>query len=348
MATQPQVMFEAPASYGVDYSNPYFNSDFEDEWEATHETHYSNPYSNPEYEDEWESHEAHYSNPHSNSEFEDEWEASHQVRYSNPYTSSELEADQFFFLGPLIAAGAKLASKLALKGAGKLAFKLAKKAISKAPKLLNKINKVQQFTGDRPTPSRQLPRQPNRVLREGEMETAALEAEFFGSNEFEGELAHHAAAHEIALTELLAHEAAQSESEQEAEYLLKAALPITIRIMSGSAKMPRQISPSLLQANARLVQGFYRQGRDGRQLLQAAPTITRRALASMRAIRKRGGHVTPEIMAQIMAAHTARVLSTPGILGPALVRNFAIRRSTSLPVRQLLRLPQRQQAVRSY
>lgn len=326
MAMQHQAMFDATDSNKAHYRNPHSNSEFEDEWEAVQ-----------------------YSNPYSNLEFENEWETTQEAHYSNPYSHLESEADQFFFLGPLIAGGIKLASKMALKGAGKLALKAAKKAISKAPKMLSKINKVQQnvqqFRGDRSGPQphqHRHPRQLNRFLREGEMEVAALEAEFFGSNEFEGELANHTAAREIALTELLAHEAAHSASEREAEYLLRASLPITLRIMSGRPTLPRQLSPPLLQANARLVQGFYRQGPDGRQLLKAVPSITRRVLASIRAIRNSGKQITPDLVSQIMDAHTARVLSTPGILGPALVRNFAIRRATSLPVRQLLRLPQRQ------
>lgn len=293
-----------------------------------------------------------------NLEFENEWETTDKSHFSHPYFNPESEADQFLFLAPLAAIaakklaaiGAKIGAKMAFKGAKKLAFNAAKKLISKAPKVLNKVQKIQdqvetiqQFRGDRsPPPTRPPQRRLDRFLREGEMEAVALEAEFFGRNEFEGELANYTAAREIALTELLAHEAARSENEQEAEYLLRTALPITLRIWSRRTKMSPQVKQVLSRANTRLVQNFHRQGRDGRQLLLAVPTITRRAVSTLRSISDSGGQLTPELVDHLMATHTARVLSTPGVLGPAVVRNFAIRRATPIPVGQLLPLLQRQ------
>jgi hypothetical protein len=310
---------------------------------AVHESnHYSNPYSHP------------YSNP----EYEDEWEVPEISHYNNLYSNPELEADQFFFLAPLAAKiGAKIAGKLALKGAKKLAFKGAKKMISRAPKVLNRVqqisNRIQQIrrnlpqqnsSGRKMQPQSQAPSwlpqarslvgQLSNLLREGESEAEALEAEFFGNNEFEGELANHAAAHEIALTELLATEAAQTESEAEAEALLRRALPIAIRVMSGETL--RQASPFLMQANRRLVRSLHQQGSDGREFLRVVSAIHRRTIASLRVIRTRGGQITPELVSQLMLAHTERVLGTPSILGRALVRNFAIRRATPIPVRELI------------
>ncbi|QLE55445.1 hypothetical protein [Nostoc sp. TCL26-01] len=303
-------------------------------------------------------HETQYSHLYINPGFVDEWEMPEATQYSHPYTNPELEADQFFFLAPLaLKIGAKIAGKLALKGAKKLALKGAKKMISRAPKVLKKIqqvrNKIEQVRSNLPQqnsvrrspPQSQAPpwlqrasrlvRPLGNVLRTGESEAEALEAEFFGSNEFEGELANHTAAHEIALTELLATEAARTENAGEAEVLLSKALPITIRIMSGG-KMLRQATPSLMQANRHLVRSLHRQGQEGRQFLRVGSAIHRRTIASLRVIRASGGQITPELVSQLMAAHTERVLGTPSILGRALIRNFAIRRSTSIPVKALI------------
>lgn len=298
---QHQAMFEAPA-HEAHYSNSY-----------------SNPYSNPEFEDEWETHEAHYSNS-----------------YSSPYSNPE--ADPFF---PLIA---KLGAKL-LPKVGKLVFRGVKRLIPRAKQMASKVvRQVQQSAGGQasggaaPTQiqtARALVEQLRSVLSEGESEAATLEAEFFGANEFEGELANHQAAHEIALTEVLAAEASHTESESEAEALLNTALPITIRVMGGSS-MLRQATPALVRANASLVRSLHRQGRDGRHLLRIVSAIHRRTIASLRALRRSGRPITPRLVSRVMAGHAAQVLGNPQILGTALVRNFAIRRGTVAPAKQLL------------
>jgi hypothetical protein len=285
-------------------------------------------------------------------EFEDEWETYEHSTYANPQFFQDpqffqnSEADQFL---PLLAVGAKIAGKLALKGLKKAALKGAKKLISRAPKVLNQLNKLQrldmrqsqaghpstqrvpQMAMQRPRPSRlqtarSLVAQLRSILGEGESQAAALEAQFFGVNEFEGELANHDAAHEIALTEVLAAEAAHTTSESEAEALLGAALPITLRAMGGSP-MLRRATPSLLQANVNLVRNLHRQGQEGRPFLRIVSAIHRRTIASLQAVQKRGGAITPELVSQIMRAHTSQILRKPQVLGPTLIRNFAIRRA---------------------
>jgi hypothetical protein len=284
-------------------------------------------------------------------EFEDEWETYEHSTYANPQFFQNSEADQFL---PLLAVGAKIAGKLALKGLKKAALKGAKKLISRAPKVLNKLNKLQrldmrpsqaghpsaqrvpqrvtQRAMPQPRPSRlqtarSLVAQLRSILGEGESQAAALEAQFFGVNEFEGELANHDAAHEIALTEVLAAEAAHTTSESEAEALLGAALPIALRAMGGSP-MLRRATPSLLQANVNLVRNLHRQGQEGRPFLRIVSAIHRRTIASLQAVQKRGGAITPELVSQIMRAHTSQILRKPQVLGPTLIRNFAIRRAT--------------------
>lgn len=159
------------------------------------------------------------------------------------------------------------------------------------------------------------------------MEAEQLESELFGSNEFEGELAAHETAHEAALTEVLAAEAAHTESESEAEALLGAALPITITIMGGS-RVLRTVQPTLAQANARLVRSIRRSGPSGPQLLRTVPSIQRRTVASLRAAQRAGQPVTPSLVSRVTAGQAARVLGTPHLCGRAIVRNTAIRQST--------------------
>lgn len=179
-------------------------------------------------------------------------------------------------------------------------------------------------------------RQLSALFGEGESEAAALEAEFFGANEFEGELAAHETAHEAALTEVLAAEAAHTEDESEAEALLGTSLPITIRIMGGRRAL-RHVTPTLVRGNARLVRSLHRSGPTGRQLLRAVPAIQRRTIASLHAVLRRGRPITPTLVARVMAGHAARVLGTAPILGRSLVRNTAIRQGTVAPAGRIVR-----------
>jgi hypothetical protein len=179
-------------------------------------------------------------------------------------------------------------------------------------------------------------RQLSRIFGEGEMESAEMEAALFGASEFEGEIAAHETAHEAALTEVLAAEAAHTESEGEAEALLGTALPITITIMGGRRAL-RRVKPTLAQANARLVRSIRRSGPSGPQLLRAVPTIQRRAVASLKAAQRAGHPITPNLVARVMAGQAARVLGTPSIFGPAVTRNTAIRQSTVAPAGRRVR-----------
>jgi hypothetical protein len=304
------------------YSNPYSNPELE--WETHESSHYSNPemeweahetshYSHPELE--WETHEtSHYSQPYSNpySNPELEWET-HEASHSNPYSNPEMEADRFF---PLIAK----AAKLVLPHAKRLAMRVGR----------NILSRMRQPSSGRNQQIAALMRQLQQVLAQGESEAATHEAHLFGANEFEAEVAAHEAAHHAALTEVMAAEASHTESESEAQALLGAALPISIRVMGGRIAL-RRITPSLVRVNAQLVLSLHRQGSPGRQLLRAVPSIQRRTISSLKAISQSGQAITPAIAAQVMAGQAARVLSTPKICGRALVRNMVIRKNTVAP-----------------
>jgi hypothetical protein len=166
------------------------------------------------------------------------------------------------------------------------------------------------------------------VLR-GEAEAEAAENALFGTGSGELESGHPDAG-EAALTEVLAAEAAHTPSEAEAEALLGAALPITIRIMSGRGQLLR-VTPALVRANARLVRGLRRSGPAGPNLLRLVPTIQRNTVATIKQQQRGGRPVSPSMVAPIMAAQATRVLSTPRKCGPALVRNAVVRQRTVAP-----------------
>jgi hypothetical protein len=181
-------------------------------------------------------------------------------------------------------------------------------------------------------------RQLANVLGEGEAEAAAAESSFFGGNATNGELAATETAHEAALTEVMAAEATHTASESEAEALLGATLPITITIMGGR-RATRPVLPELVRANRRLVRGIRTSGPAGPQLLRVVPAIQRRTVATLRAASRAGRPITPQFATQVMAGHTARVLSSAQVCGPALVRNTAIRRATVVPARRRVHRP---------
>jgi hypothetical protein len=162
------------------------------------------------------------------------------------------------------------------------------------------------------------------TIARGEAEADNAEATLFPDGAAEST---HPQAHEAALTEVLAAEASHTASEAEAEALLGAALPINIRIMGGH-RVLRSVTPTLVRSNARLVRGIRRSGPSGPQLLRTVPTIQRRTVASLNAIQRRGRTLAPSMVPPVMAAQAARVLGTPHIFGPTLVRNALIRHQT--------------------
>jgi hypothetical protein len=350
--TQPAAMFEAPAAQAAHYSNPYSNPEFEDEWEnspaaqysnpysnpewespAAHYSnpysnpefenewespaaHYSNPYSNPEFENEWESPAAHYSNPYSNPEFENEWE-SPAAHYSNPYSNPEFENEGEYFWGGL----KKIASK-----AWKVAAPFAKKL---APKLASTLFGMIPGAGAIVGPlAGQLT---SALLKEAEMEAMHMEAEFFGTNEAEAEVANHEMAHEAALTEFLAAQAAEATTESESAAAIAATLPITIRIMGGQRAL-RHVTPILTQATGRMSRMLSQQGPIGKDLQRVMPTIERQTIAALKAASQAGQQIDSATAIRALASATNRVLSNPQRVQKAIVRNNVLRQRTAIPM----------------
>jgi hypothetical protein len=319
-------LFEAPASheanhYSHPYSNPeyenewempeasyYSNPEYENEWEMQEATHYSNPYSNPEYENEWEMQEAtHYSNPYSNPEYENEWEMPEASYYSNPEHEWEtnLEDEGEYFFKKVL----RFAKKLAPKLAGKLAGMIPGVGLVAGPL-------AAKLTGA--------------LIREGEMEAVQMEAQFFGMNEAEAEVANTEIAHEAALTEVLAAQAAEATTEAEAEAAIAATLPITITIMGGRRAL-RPMMPVMAQATGQLTRMMRQQGPAGKQLLRTVPTIQRQAVSTLKAAAKSGQPLNSATAVKAMAAATNRVLSNPNRVQKAIVRNGVLRQRTAPP-----------------
>ncbi|MDX6302021.1 MAG: hypothetical protein QOF53_3235 [Nocardioidaceae bacterium] len=260
-----------------------------------------------------------------------EWEGTHEWEGG----AQEWEADPFL---PLAALALPLLKKFALPAIKRL-IPVARRAIGSAVRgvLAPPPPAGQPF---RPLPSSVGRARALRLLSElrgivlrGEAEAEAAEAAMFGNAEFEWEVSSGPQANEMALTEVLAAEAAHTASEAEASALLGAALPVTIRIMGGRRAL-RRITPGLVVANAQLVRGLHRSGPSGPQLLRLVPTIQRRTVASLAALQRSGRPLRVGMVPPIMAAQTARVLATPRITGPTLARNTFIRQQTTAPARR--------------
>lgn len=331
MATQYEGLFETPASH---YSNPEFsnewesNPEFENEWEANpefeNEWETSDRYSNPELSNEWEAGNMEFENEwEGNPEFENEWETN---QYSNPELANEWEANpygnselsqegEYFFKG----------LKKGLKSLAKVAAPLAKKlAPIAARSLVGMIPGVGAIAG--PLAGKLTAA----LVQEAEMEVAQMEAAFFGINEAEAEVANNEVAHEAALTEFLAAQAAEATTEGEAEAAIAAALPITISIMGGKRAL-RPVMPVMAQATGRLTKVLNQQGSVGKQLLRTIPTIQRQTVATLKAAARSGQPINSATAVKAMAAATNRVLSNPQTVQQAVVRNAVLRQRTAPP-----------------
>lgn len=342
MALQYEALFEAPASHEASH---YSNPELENEWESPN--HYSNPelknewessnhYSNPELQNEWETNQ--YSNPElqneweapshsSNLELENEWETNH---YGNPELENEWETNhhsnpesaqegEFFFKKAFRSIGRGI--KSAAKVLGPLAKRLAPMLGSK---LLTFIPGVGPIVG--PLAGQLM----GQLLKEGEMEAEQMEMEFFGNNEMEAEVSNSEVAHEAALTEFLAAQAAESTMEGEAEAAIAATLPITITIMGGKRAL-RPVMPALTQATGQLTKMLRQQGPAGKQLLRTVPTIQRQAVATLKAVARSGQPINSATAIKALAAATNKVLSNPQTVQRAVVRNAVLRQRTAPP-----------------
>ncbi|NJM45843.1 MAG: hypothetical protein HC860_06420 [Alkalinema sp. RU_4_3] len=305
MAMQYETMFEASAPHSA---NSYSNPEFESSWEANNEWE-----TNPEFEmqNEWET------NPYGNPEFENSWEA-------NPYSNPEVNPEGEFFFKRM-RKGLGSLTKVAVPLARKLAPNVARSLVGMIPG----VGAVASPWAGKLTGA---------LLQEAEMEVAQMEANLFGTNEAEAEVANAEVAYEAALTEFLAAQAAESSNEAEAEAAIAATLPITITIMGGKRAL-RSVMPTMTQATGRLAKVLSQQGPVGKQLLRTIPTIQRRTIASLKAAARQGQPINSATAVKAMATATNRVLSNPQAVQKAVVRNAVIRQRTAPPNPRRMNMP---------
>jgi hypothetical protein len=241
-------------------------------------------------------------------EWEAEWEQPGASEWEWEAGAGEWEADAFSFGG-------------LLKGIGSI----AKKALPMATKVLGSM-----VPGIGPILSPMLGQLAGGLLGQGEAEAAATEAEAFGGNRGEAEIGGSETAHEAALSELLAAEAAMAPSEAEAASTISATLPLTIKIMRADRAV-RPVVPVLTQANARLAGALRRSGPQGKQLQRAMPSIQRVAVGTLKSAARQGRPVTAPLAVGSMAAATRRVLGNPRRAQAVVRRNAALRQRTAPP-----------------
>ena len=153
------------------------------------------------------------------------------------------------------------------------------------------------------------------------MEVAQMENQLLNMLSQTGEV-EHPEVHEALLAELLAGSATAAQSEAEAEAMLAATIPMTIKFMRAPRTM-LPVTPGLVQANVRLVRTLGRQGRDGRQLLRLLPEIHRNTIAILRRL-ARSQRLTTPLAVGAMSVATKRVMSNPQRVQRAIRRNMAM------------------------
>ena len=142
--------------------------------------------------------------------------------------------------------------------------------------------------------------------------------------EYESGLPHSEAAHQEAyLMEQIAHEAAYSSNEAEAEALAGSMIPIAIRTTTSPAM--RTAAPALARATGRLV-GALRRSPATRPLIRTVPTILRRTNMALSKAAAAGTPVSPKLAVRTMANQTYRIMSSPTVCIHIMVRSGRLMR----------------------
>jgi hypothetical protein len=305
-------IFEAPAAHEAahetahewEWEHPEAHEWESHEWEWEHpETHEVHEWEHPEAHEmhEWEHPETHESHEWEHPEVH-EWESHEWERGADP------------FFGRMF--------KGLARGLGSIAKRVAPMAVRALGSMVPGLGAVAGPILGQLTQS---------ILGEGEAMAAEAEAEAFGGSHGEAEIGHTETAHEAALSELLAAEAAMASSEAEAVSAISATLPLTIHIMRAG-RATRPVMPALTQANARVARAMLRAGGPGgRQLLRTMPSIQRLAAGTINAAARAGRPVTPALAVGAMAAATRRILGNPRRVDVLVNRNLALRQQTAPP-----------------
>jgi hypothetical protein len=143
----------------------------------------------------------------------------------------------------------------------------------------------------------------------GEEESSYGEAESlledFEAEQFNGE---------TALMEVLAAQAAEADSEEEADAFIGALLPIATSLIPKlapvAAKVGQKVLPQLVSGAKNLVGTLWKSPAT-RQLLHTVPTIARGTAASIAKQVAAGKPLTPDLAVRTFAGQTARMLQNP-------------------------------------
>jgi len=116
--------------------------------------------------------------------------------------------------------------------------------------------------------------------------------------------------HPAALMEHLGHEAAETESEAEAEAFIGALIPLAARLIPRLAPAVMRAAPNLIRGVSRVARTL-RSNPQTRPLVRALPGVVRRTTASLAQQAQQGRPVTPQTAVRTLARQTSRVLGSP-------------------------------------
>lgn len=161
------------------------------------------------------------------------------------------------------------------------------------------------------------------------------ELEYEQEHEFEFEQEQELGEHEVAqnlgeheaIAELMAHFAAQSANEAEAEALIGAATTAGLSPRDGAAL--RQLVPNLVRGAAILTR-MLRMNRRTRPMVRVVPTILRRTARTLRNGAAQGRPITRQSAAKAITQQTRRVLGSPRYCASVLNRNLSTARRLSV------------------
>jgi hypothetical protein len=217
-------------------------------------------------------------------EYEFETDREHECEYANEYESE----DFFPFLAPLLAK----AAPMAIKAVGGL---LANRR-RRRPQREFELEYEGEYEGD-PFIGKLLSGLGGALLGEGEYED---EYEFEAAPMTEYEV----------MMEHLAYQAANSESEAEAEAFLGALVPMAARLIPSAAKAVSSVMPSLIQGVSKMGRTLYNSPTT-RKLLQTVPTVLKGTVGTLARQVEEGKPISSQTAIRALAGNVANVLDNP-------------------------------------
>lgn len=110
--------------------------------------------------------------------------------------------------------------------------------------------------------------------------------------------------------EHLAYQAAQSESEAEAEAFLGALVPMAARLIPSAAKAVSSVMPSLIQGVSKMGRALYNSPTT-RKLLQTAPTVLKGTVRTLARQVEQGKPLDSTTAIRALAGNVANVMDNP-------------------------------------